>query len=487
MRATLLEQIGCFACRVGLAYIIGDILQRRVELNTPLHSLISLREALFWKDIGRSPYTGSYFRGPPLLLPLFRWTSVQLVRQVVGLGVVDWITAQLLSSVADEVTRFQDGDGQGLRTVQQAAPLLYLINPCLILSTAAGSTANLANLCVLTALQGGLAGNTALAGLGLAAATYLSAHPFLLLVPTALLVRKHVTKQQNGLAGVSACCSSVAEITAASIYSQVADGPDKAASEPQHGLPDVLQTAKQSVQKQKTRVTCQLLCFFFMFLLGLLVLSEMQLRHDLEHFARCMSGSLDRPQATKQQSLPLGASKHQHWTQHVYGYMLTGPDSTPNIGMWWYFFAEVFPSWRAPLKYLFTCAAVIPPLLLTIKLHQQPLLLFLCQCIVNSMLKPYPTAADAAQFMALLPLFPHLLLQLPSVAFTATSLLLLVYLGPTMWYLWMDLGTGNANFYYAITLLWSAWQAMLLLQLLSAALESSATDEQQGKHIKKAT
>jgi len=78
---------------------------------------------------------------------------------------------------------------------------------------------------------------------------------------------------------------------------------------------------------------------------------------------------------------------------------MQGPDSTPNIGMWWYFFAEVFPSWRAPLKYLFTCAAVIPPLLLTIKLHQQPLLLFLCQCIVNSMLKPYPTAADAAQFM----------------------------------------------------------------------------------------
>lgn len=27
-----------------------------------------------------------------------------------------------------------------------------------------------------------------------------------------------------------------------------------------------------------------------------------------------------------------------------------------------------------------------------------------------------------------------------------------------MWYLWMDLGTGNANFFYAITLLWAAWQ-----------------------------
>ena len=114
MRATLLEQVGCFACRVGVAYIIGDILQRRVELNTPLHSLISLREALFWKDIGRSPYTSSYFRGPPLLLPLFRWTSEQFIRQVVSLAVVDWITAHLLSSIADQVTQLQDGDVQGV-------------------------------------------------------------------------------------------------------------------------------------------------------------------------------------------------------------------------------------------------------------------------------------------------------------------------------------------------------------------------------------
>ena len=69
---------------------------------------------------------------------------------------------------------------------------------------------------------------------------------------------------------------------------------------------------------------------------------------------------------------------------------------------------------------------------------------------------------------ALLPLFPELLLQLPSRVFTATSLLLLAYLGPAMWYLWMDLGTGNANFFYAITLLWSAWQvnAMLVHLLL---------------------
>ena len=70
----------------------------------------------------------------------------------------------------------------------------------------------------------------------------------------------------------------------------------------------------------------------------------------------------------------------------------------------------------------------------------------------------------ASIMQGLLPLFPELLLQLPSGAFTCTSLLLLAYLGPTMWYLWMVLGTGNANFFYAITLLWGAWQVMPHLQ-----------------------
>ena len=67
-----------------------------------------------------------------------------------------------------------------------------------MLSTAAGSTATVVNLCVVTALYGGLTGNSALAGLGLAAASYMSVHPLLLLVrhrfPTdvSFLVHLHV-------------------------------------------------------------------------------------------------------------------------------------------------------------------------------------------------------------------------------------------------------------------------------------------------------
>jgi len=144
-------------------------------------------------------------------------------------------------------------------------------------------------------------------------------------VPTALLLQKHVSKQQSKLGGESGCCSSDAKFTdkAASMHSQVAHKTEKAANEQQCNLLDDLQPAKQSMQKQKTRVTCQLLCFFSVFMLGLLLLSETQLRHHQEHFTVSTLGSLGSSQASKQQSLPLGASKCQHWTQHVYGYMLT--------------------------------------------------------------------------------------------------------------------------------------------------------------------
>jgi len=211
MSTSFRDQAACILCRIALAYTIGELLIGRVELNTPLHSLISIREGLFWKQVGRSPYTASVFRGPPLLLQLCQLTAKRLVWQASVLSLVDWITGCVLERVVDQAVRLRKHDNAGtlgclglpfavlrrvakvtLQTnslhtaehiyIKQSAKFLYLVNPFLILSTAAGCPANLANLSVITALYGGLSGNVALAGLGLALGFYLSAHPALLLV-----------------------------------------------------------------------------------------------------------------------------------------------------------------------------------------------------------------------------------------------------------------------------------------------------------------
>ena len=128
MKASLLEQVGCFACRVGLACTVGDILRPRVELNTPIHSVISIKEALFWKDVGRSPYTGSFFRGPPLLLSLFQLTSERFVWQVSFLSLVDWITARVLSKVVTHTERQSRINDTGKVGCRLANGVLYIIN-----------------------------------------------------------------------------------------------------------------------------------------------------------------------------------------------------------------------------------------------------------------------------------------------------------------------------------------------------------------------
>lgn len=34
------------------------------------------------------------------------------------------------------------------------------------------------------------------------------------------------------------------------------------------------------------------------------------------------------------------------WTEQVYGSILLAPDLTPNLGLWWYFFMEIFDHFR---------------------------------------------------------------------------------------------------------------------------------------------
>ena len=71
----------------------------------------------------------------------------------------------------------------------------------------------------------------------------------------------------------------------------------------------------------------------------------------------------------------------------------------------------------------------------------------------QSSLKP-PLCAQA-----LLPLLaPQLAGGEMAVAQLVGAGALVAALGPSMWHMWVYLGSANANFYYAVTLLWGAWQ-----------------------------
>ena len=73
--------------------------------------------------------------------------------------------------------------------------------------------------------------------------------------------------------------------------------------------------------------------------------------------------------------------------------------------------------------------------------------------------------------------------------FIATSVLLYAsLLGPAFYHLWIYAGSGNANFCYAITLVWSLGLSMLVGEMLFAVLRDEwevERPEMRGKEIKR--
>jgi GPI-anchor transamidase subunit U len=61
-------------------------------------------------------------------------------------------------------------------------------------------------------------------------------------------------------------------------------------------------------------------------------------------------------------------------------------------------------------------------------------------------------------------------------------------LGPAFYYLWIYAGSGNANFFYAITLVWSLGLSIIVGDSLYAALRDELDIERpelRGKEVKR--
>ena len=72
--------------------------------------------------------------------------------------------------------------------------------------------------------------------------------------------------------------------------------------------------------------------------------------------------------------------------------------------------------------------------------------------------------------------------------FAVSTLLYATLLGPAFYYLWIYAGSGNANFFYAITLVWSLALSVILADSLYAVLRDEwevERPEMEGKEVKR--
>lgn len=71
--------------------------------------------------------------------------------------------------------------------------------------------------------------------------------------------------------------------------------------------------------------------------------------------------------------------------------------------------------------------------------------------------------------------------------FAVSALLYSILLGPAFYHLWIYAGSGNANFFYAITLVWSLGLSILLSDSIFAALRDEWEQDNpdaQGQEVK---
>lgn len=91
----------------------------------------------------------------------------------------------------------------------------------------------------------------------------------------------------------------------------------------------------------------------------------------------------------------------------TYGVHLLLPDLTPNVGLWWYFFIEIFDSFRDFFLGVFWLHLGSYVGGLCIRLRKQPLFIIATLLGIFAIFKPYPSLSDTSLYFAMLPLYRH--------------------------------------------------------------------------------
>ena len=189
----------------------------------------------------------------------------------------------------------------------------------------------------------------------------------------------------------------------------------------------------------------------------------------------------------------------------TYGVNLLLPDLTPNVGLWWYFFVEMFDSFREFFLGVFWLHLSSYMGGLSLRIRKQPLFVITSMLGVFAIFKPYPSISDTSLYFALLPLYRHIFSsKLNALVFVCTAdanylvmrynffavatLLYATLLGPAFYHLWIYAGSGNANFFYAITLVWSLGLSVIVVDSLYAVLRDEwevERPEMRGQDIRR--
>ncbi|KAG5539698.1 hypothetical protein RHGRI_020043 [Rhododendron griersonianum] len=442
--------------RLILAYFPRNLnFSARPEVSTPLTSFRRLAEGYWLKQSSMSPYAGSMYHGSPLLLSILGPLTVrrdgneglpnQLICSLVFV-IADFVTAMLIRSTGLNLQMAYNQSLKSLGLVRllenselilsgDIAALVYLWNPFTIISCVGLSTSPIENLVIMLSLYGACTRRVPLAAFGWVLATHLSLYPAILIVPVILLLgygpdappRKLLLQKFRESCSCD-CSSQDKEQT--SLHKELAN-----------------QSVQPMLFSWKPVVFFTLwACMWAFYVLVLCAISVKQYGGLREMFKR------------------------------TYGFILTVEDLAPNIGVLWYFFAEVFDFFRNFFLIVFHVNILFMLLPLAIRLNHRPCFLAFVYIAIASMLKSYPSVSSCLFLESCNPSnIKDQLLRISIQLYADMQLSFFLFCGyvgvsllsPVMHNLWIWRGTGNANFYFATAMAYACLQVCIIFSFIS--------------------
>lgn len=168
------------------------------------------------------------------------------------------------------------------------------------------------------------------------------------------------------------------------------------------------------------------------------------------------------------------------WVSQTWGASLTLPDLTPNPGLWWYFFTEMFDHFRPFFLMVFSVHLLIYIVPICIKFQYDTLYSTFLLVGVLGIFKAYPTLSDPGLFLSMISIFPEIYPYFRHPIVTSLLHLHAAMLLPLFHKLWLAQGTGNANFFYASTLVFACANGAALVDCIWAGLRIAIGEEVDG-------
>ncbi|KAI9992863.1 hypothetical protein PInf_014794 [Phytophthora infestans] len=157
--------------------------------------------------------------------------------------------------------------------------------------------------------------------------------------------------------------------------------------------------------------------------------------------------------------------------EETYVWVAKYSDLTPNVGIFWYFFMEVFDRFIPYFLFVLHLHPAIYVVPIYLRLAHRPQA-YACALIgIFSLFQAYPSFGDFGFFLSMLALHPKTIMTIENRFVYVLGLGVATCMLPVMWFLWLFPASGNANFFYNQTLVYQIFNTQIITAFVGATMK----------------